>query len=176
MEQHLRPRRGGSVTVLAPHPDDEALFTAYTLLRHRPKVAVVLSCPPVEERAAESRQACELLGVEVEQWEHDEAGPDWTAVGGQIRRLKGRVWAPWPELDGHEHHNAVGILVEELIPRARVTYYTTYTPKGRTQGDPVETEPGWPDLKLRALGCYTTQRSRIAAHLERGLDEYEVTP
>jgi LmbE family N-acetylglucosaminyl deacetylase len=156
------------VTVLAPHNDDEALFAAYTLLRHRPRVVVVLDSGP--ERTAESRAACAVLGVEVEQWPFAESDPDWDAAGDEIRALDGPVWAPWPEPDGHEHHNAIGELASDLLPA--VTYYTTYTPAGRTTGTPVDYEDGWPDLKLAALDCYPSQRSRIVAHLERGLEEY----
>ena len=83
-----------SGVLFSPHADDETLFAAYTVLRHRPRVVI---CFPSERdygetqvRADESRAAMRLLGVtDVDQWHA-------TGPGDLVDAMKAyrRAWAP----------------------------------------------------------------------------------
>lgn len=173
--------------LLSPHNDDEALFAAYTLLRHHPKVIVCLNGsrkkrgPLPATRAAESAAAMEILGCEFEQIDVFCDPPEWDEVEDRLRdEDPEHVWAPFPELHGHRHHNRVAELATWLWP-GRVSFYSTYTmvadwPVKSTQGEPVAAAPDWPGLKREALGCYQTQIQSpgTAMHFEQPLDEYEV--
>lgn len=177
--------------LLSPHNDDEALFAAYTLLRHRPLVLTCLdgarkaSYPTVSQRVAESAAAMTMLGCD---YDHlwipvDDRG--WQEEVESRVALRGidpeHVWAPFPEPDGHRHHNRLGELATRLWP-GRVSFYSTYTHtdatgvRRSTQGSPVPYENGWPELKRRALDCYRTQieREGTRMHFTQPLDEYEV--
>ncbi len=162
--------------LLSPHPDDETLFAAYTLLEHQPLVIVCYPGAPrhgsPETRLAETGQAMRLLGC------------DWLPPpSGDLEATLAlydpeHVWAPLPEPGGNSDHNTVGELAVELWPW-KVTWYTTYTAEGRTTvGDRVETRDGWETLKLRALSCYQSQikHSGTRPHFHRGLDEHVVEP
>ncbi len=162
--------------LLAPHPDDETLFAAYTLLEHKP---LVLVCYPgaarhgaPERRLGELADAMRVLGC------------DWHSppLGDLATYLRGfdadHVWAPYPEDGGHSAHNRVGELAVELWP-GRVTWYTTYTEEGRsTAGALVSPKDGWQELKVRALNCYASQIAHPGTrpHFKRGLEEYLVQP
>lgn len=150
--------------LFAPHGDDESLFAAYTVLRFRPRVVVVLDCGPT--RMVETERALDMLGVtEWEQWPFHDRAPDWAAVENAMRltdeRLEPtRVFAPAVELGGHDHHNHVGHLAEGVFGD-RVTSYLTYV---RGEGRSTSTaesayENGWPALKAAALECYRSQRA-----------------
>jgi LmbE family N-acetylglucosaminyl deacetylase len=177
--------------LLAPHNDDEALFAAYTLLRECP---LVLTCldgrrkkdfPLPADRVAESMAAMEILGCEYDHLWVPLAYEDWQAS--VERRLQLRnldpdvVWAPFPEPGGHEHHNQIAELATRMWPGS-VRFYSTYTQDAErvvhrsTEGVKVPVEPGWEDLKLRALACYRTQSERdgTAMHFDAPLVEYEV--
>lgn len=166
---------------LSPHNDDECLFGAYTLLRERPGVVVVFRSErqgalgvSAAVREAETDAAMGVLGCVWEQWPFGDLLPQWHRVEKRLLRLDPeRVWAPWPEPNGHEQHNFVGEVAGRLWP-GRVTFYTTYTPAGRSVGRPVSFEPGWPELKREALACYRSQieLDSTAAHFVRPLDEF----
>ncbi len=175
---------------LAPHNDDEALFGAYTLLRHRPHVIVCLRSfneqrwdPPIfyEDRERETAEACAVLGVEHEQWTvFPDDAPDWHHLGQRLSALRaGHVWAPLPEPGGHPHHNEIGEAAIDIFPN--LTLYATYThARGKTTtGTRVTPEPGWEALKRRAMACYKTQASHPAtqaAFSAWALDEYLTHP
>lgn len=170
---------------LSPHSDDESLFGAYTLLRHQPHVVICLEgrrarhLVPNKVRVAETAAAMEILGCGFRQLRVPCDPPDWTKVEEHLIRFRPeRVWAPLPELDGHPQHNALGNLAAHLWP-GRVEFYSTYTLHGgRSQvGTRVEEEPGWRQLKKRALGCYHSQNSKpdTAMHFQRDLAEYVTT-
>jgi LmbE family N-acetylglucosaminyl deacetylase len=155
-----------------PHSDDAALFAAFTCLHHRPHVVTVLASQlqwdrgtgiKAAEREAEDACAIESLGCTVEHWPYPDSAPDWGAVENAMRlvdeRLQPeRVFAPAPEPDGHEQHNAVGNLAHDVFGQ-RVTGYLTYRREhGRSRSEnEVAFKPSWPALKLRALACYESQ-------------------
>ncbi len=164
--------------LLAPHPDDETLFAAYTLLEHHP---LVLVCYPgaarhgaPEKRLAELADAMRVLGCE---WMPPPTVSDLATYLDEEFDPE-HVWAPYPEDGGHSAHNRVGELAVELWP-GRVTWYTTYTEEGRsTAGALVSPKDGWQELKVRALNCYASQIAHPGTrpHFTRGLEEYLVQP
>lgn len=155
---------------LAPHPDDEVLFGAFTLLRHRPRVIIVLDCGP--DRTEESVSAGAVLGVEVTQWPYPEPSPDWDAIARRLWALPAirKVFAPAYAEGGNPDHNHVA----ELAPAA-ANRYLTYTDAGKqTEGLEVNPEPEWIGLKHRALACFASQ-FRLpgrAEHFLRDIREY----
>ncbi len=163
--------------LLSPHPDDETLFAAYTLLEHHPLVVFCYAGAPRhgarEQRLAEATAAMNILGC-------DFLPPPEGDIEQHLRALAepSRVWAPYPESGGHSAHNLVGNLAAKLWP-GKVTWFTTYTADGRSRvGEPVEVREGWETLKLRALSCYQSQLDHPGTrpHFHRGLDEYLVEP
>lgn len=171
---------------LSPHDDDQSLFASYVLFRYHPKVIVCLNggrkknYPLPATRAAESAAAMEISGCEFEHLGIQCDPPDWDAVEERLRQEDpDHVWAPFPEHGGHGHHNRVAEIAIWLWP-GRVSFYSTYTcdesgwPTRSTDvGELVEPEPGWPELKRRALDCYATQIAQHGTrmHFERPLDE-----
>lgn len=159
---------------LAPHPDDETLFGAFTIIRHRPLVVCVLDCG--SDRAAEFQEACDVLGVPHETWEFPEVAPDWDAIRNRIHTLPADVlYAPAWTSDGNVHHNAIAEAARGAAPN--VARYLTYTSAGKqTDGTPVAFEFPWIGLKLRALACYRSQFSHAshAPHFLRDQTEYRV--
>lgn len=176
--------------LLAPHDDDETLFAAYTCIRHRP---VVITClrsfveaswpdgPTWEEREPESAAACAILGCWQVHLPYPDDAPPWDEVRAAIASYGPAdvVWAPLPEEPGgHPHHNAIGEMARELFP-GRVAFYSTYRHVlGKTtRGTLVEPEPGWEQVKRRAMACYVTQATHPntqAAFNEWAIDEYEI--
>jgi LmbE family N-acetylglucosaminyl deacetylase len=156
-----------SAVFLAPHPDDEALFGAFTLLRHKPHVIVCTDRGI--DRLAETAAACGILGVTFEQW-HDPI--DELVYALEERRYE-RIFAPQPEVHGDPDHNAVGQMAYRHFGAA-VTHYMTYTTAGKSKGRRVEYELPWIGLKLRALACYPSQYGdpSHAPHFVRGLEEF----
>lgn len=169
---------------LSPHCDDESLFGAYTILRHRPQVLVCFNGRKAKhladdhEREAETRAAMDILGAEVGFLRCRCVPADWDTLEQRLRHLDPEVvWAPLPEDDGQSGHNGVARLAIRLWP-GRVAFYATYTGKGtKTRlAAPVPVEPGWAELKEQALACYQSQidREGTRQHWEQGLDEYVI--
>lgn len=171
--------------LLAPHSDDEALFATYLQLRHRPLVVICLEgrrarhLVPNHVRVAETAAATRLLGCDYRQLPVPCDPPDWNLVEAMLTEYKpDKVFAPLPEFGGHPHHNAVGNLAQYLWP-GQVEFYATYTGAGdrSTVGKRVPEEPGWQQLKQRALACYRSQNSKpdTAQHFHQDLAEYTTT-
>ena len=158
---------------LSPHNDDETLFGAFTLLRHKPLVIVCLKSyvqedrggPTSVEREKETNRAMWWLGVEEwRQWEHSDREPDWVAVEASMQKLDveheiDEVFAPIWEVGGHDHHNEIGFLAQEVFGDRLSCYYTYKRGNGRTKSlTPVEVDqPLWVILKLKAMACYESQ-------------------
>lgn len=161
--------------LFTPHADDETLFAAFTVIRHRPRVVV---CFPssgdygdTAVRLEETRAAMAILGGgPVEQWgEYPRAArtilAETAATAARLeanmrdldRELRPtRVFAPAVHTS-HPDHVAVS-LAAGLVFGPRVVYFHTYNGDGKVRhGDPVPFEPGWVELKRRALACYQTQ-------------------
>lgn len=181
--------------LLAPHNDDEALFAAFTLLRHRPHVVVCLRSHKQGDnwptRELETTRALRVLGdCTWEQWGLRDDRPDWAAMKAQIDQLAGqydRCFAPFPRFgangwsgldpmppDGVCQHDRVGAIARESFGD-RFVGYLTYTKAGKDDhGVRVPYEPEWVAAKLEALLCYPSQmlRREIAPHFLRGLEEF----
>jgi hypothetical protein len=162
--------------LFAPHHDDETLFAAFTLIRHRPRVVV---CFPsagdygdTATRWAETVAAVRALGaVPHEGWMGD------LSLGDQMRAIDRYehpdvVWAPHPHAS-HPDHVAVAQMAETVFGD-RVRWYHTYTEDGKVrQGQPVEHEPAWTRRKLEALACYRSQIGHPRANQFFMADLYE---
>lgn len=152
---------------ISPHNDDETLFGAYTLMRHKPDVVVCLwgmTQPGITgtERLRETERALKILGIEnFSQWGISDARPEWETIVCDLRQLGPRelVFAPAVELGGHDHHNMLGDIADRVFGPDCVTHYATYVRESaRTRTDnEVPYEPTWPARKLRAMACYTSQ-------------------
>ncbi len=159
---------------LSPHHDDAVLFGAFTLLGARPKVLTILGSQRQPERFDEDAAACEILGVKLEATGVVEELPNWDVVTGILRSYRGVevCYAPAFETDGHEHHNIVAGLADQVFPN--VVHYMTYTRAGKSTGRPVPYDPAWVALKLRAIACYESQirqRNQVE-HFLREQQEY----
>lgn len=180
--------------LLAPHNDDEVLWTTWTLLRHDPLVVVCFASHLQElrgtgitarQRTAETVEALSVLGItRFDQWEY----ADSLAADAALEILKqpmrelaaehpdATVWAPAVEDNGHDQHNVVGNLAYTMWPQNQVRPYLTYRRgSGRTVGAEVPFEPDWPALKLQALACYRTQIAEPSTaywFIDSGLREY----
>lgn len=173
--------------LLSPHNDDETLFAAFTCLRERPHVIVVLRSQVQEDRfgitaatrEAETAAAMEFLGCEWEQWAYRDSAPDWVAIASHLIDAKDaygpvHVYAPAHERRGNEHHNIIADISRNVFGADRVTPYMTYTTAGKSVGKPVAYEPDWVERKVAALACYRSQSSlaNCAEHFLRDQHEY----
>lgn len=146
-------------TVFAPHADDETLFCAFTILRHRPRVVI---CYPstgdygdTAVREAETREAMGILGAPcVEQW----AGGDLAAAMRDFdaRVHPVRVWAP-DRQSSHPDHVAVAVAAAEVFSDRLVTYHTYVDGQKVRSGRVVPFEGDWIEAKHRALTRYLSQ-------------------
>lgn len=171
-----------SSVLLSPHHDDECLFAAFTVMREKPKVIIVLESHLQEQRGNtyrassssvrspitnavrqdETRAAVSTLagGVSLEFWPFRDDDPDWDAIRERIDALDADVvYAPCAyDQGGHEHHNRIGTLAADFAP-GQVVKYDTYV-FGRTRvTDGIEQipEPWMVERKFRALACYRSQ-------------------
>jgi SAM-dependent methyltransferase len=165
-----------AAVLFAPHNDDEALFAAFSIIRHRPAVVVCFPSVPhygdPKARETESRVAVDMLGGgPVDQWQ----GGDLVA---QMRALDAQqspaiVFAPARQAS-HPEHVAVHDAAREVFgPRLRC--YHTYDARGKVRaGDPVPFEREWIARKRHALACYRTQleHPRAKVFFEDDLCEY----
>jgi hypothetical protein len=156
--------------LVAPHNDDEVLFSCFTLLREKPLVVVVFDGYvqanrglPVtaQQRIEETRAACKILGVDVEFLGYrDDQPPAAETIAGHLSALAissgiTEIYAPAWEPNGHAQHNLVAVACDGLPVVER---YLTYTPAGKsTNGRKVPFKGAWIPLKLRALACYESQ-------------------
>jgi LmbE family N-acetylglucosaminyl deacetylase len=173
--------------VVEPHGDDAALFAAYACCRESENggctIVTVLDSGPL--RDDEGDWAARHLGCDTIRLGISEGRPNWDNAANALDEVRHRmmdqggitaVYAPFPDDDGHDHHNRVGHLAAGVF--GTVTWYTTYSrSSGRTLvGVEVQPEPRWIVRKLRALACYESQ---IANPMTRpwftgGLDEWVV--
>jgi len=165
--------------ILAPHPDDEILFTAYTIIRERP-IVVILTFPTLQgnnglERLTESLKAMSMLNAPVlflnipeDEFSEDRLREELLKLG--ITDQKVHV----PHLDGgHEHHDITHKVATEMF--WNVSYYRTYG-KGETRAKGFEVQATEAEriLKRKAMDCYQTQiNNPLTSHYFTTLEEYE---
>jgi LmbE family N-acetylglucosaminyl deacetylase len=123
------------------------------------------------QRELETAAAMQILGLEWEQWDfpddlENRPGDVKAELSLKIAALARdyyHCYAPAFETWGHYDHNLIAncaIAYFATEPEGdRLTQYLTYTRShGRSRGvHPVEFEPHWPALKMRALACYESQ-------------------
>jgi LmbE family N-acetylglucosaminyl deacetylase len=159
-----------SAVLFAPHNDDETLFAFYQILRHRPKVIIVLRSfkeaamggPDYVTREHETELAMAVAGVEWEQWGFSDLDPDWATIIDWIGHETigaETVIAPAWELGGHEHHNEIGEIVRGWAEDS-IAYTSYVRGQGRTE-TPSEVVPTAAERLLKdvALACYQSQRA-----------------
>ena len=154
-------------TVFSPHNDDESLFTAFTILRYRPRVVVCF--PSVSDygdsavREQETREAMSVLGaVDVEQWSGGDIEAEMRAFDARVHPI--RVWSPDAHAS-HPDHVAVARAAAAVFGD-RVTTYHTYRDGQKVRaGRVVEFEPEWVEQKMRALLRYPSQLRHPRAHV-----------
>jgi LmbE family N-acetylglucosaminyl deacetylase len=167
-----------TAVLFSPHNDDETLFAFYSMLKYRPKVVVVLRSfrqlteqggPSYTVREKETEVVVgEMLGLDWEQWGYpdDSRGALWGDVAVDMENYivgggYDTVIAPAWEENGHEDHNAVGLIAVGLCNQLElelVRYLTYRRGEGRsTHGVPVDHTPEEELMKLQALGIYESQ-------------------
>lgn len=159
--------------LLAPHGDDETLFAAYTCMRYGKRMHVIVCTQDADPavrgiRSYETAKAISLFRCSYHEWPMSEDKPDWEtarewlsgwASGTLFATKITDVFAPAVEVEGHEQHNAVGLLAQDVFGDL-VTPYLTYAPRGERSRHGVEVPPPTAHeivLKLRALSCYESQ-------------------
>lgn len=148
-----------STALFAPHADDETLFAAFTILRHRPRV--VICCPSAGDygdtalRETETREALSVMGgTFAGRWDGSDLVARMRAF--DAKHHPARVWAPDRQCS-HPDHRAVADAATEVFA-GRLTTYHTYDERGRVRSDrQVDVEPAWIETKLRALLRYPSQ-------------------
>lgn len=158
-----------SAILFSCHNDDETLFAFYQLLRHKPKVIIVLRSlkewtqggPDYRVREEETACAMRVAGVEWEQWEYLDVDPNWREIQGRMLRecaYAGTVIAPAFEVGGHEQHNEVALAVKHASVSRKISYLTYVRGHGRSES-PNEVVPTAEEsiLKNVALACYRSQ-------------------
>lgn len=157
---------------LAPHNDDETLFGAFTILKHRPHVVICFKSQVQENRGGPTAAMREIETAQALWWLGQ---PDWTqlatldsdpAPSGRllddfvmlnVLHRPERVWAPCFEEDGHEQHNLVAFAAIAAWGSKVEPYLTYRRGSMRTRGTEVAFEPSWVAKKMRALCCYRSQ-------------------
>lgn len=167
--------------LLAPHGDDETLFAAFTCMRYGKRMHVIVCTQDADPkirgvRSLETSRAIAQLGCTHHEWPMSADNPDWGAARQWLegwasdklfaRRIE-NVFAPAIEPDmgderlwgsGHEQHNAVGLLAQDVFGD-RVTHYLTYVRGERSRYGVEVPPPTGHEIarKLRALSCYESQ-------------------
>lgn len=161
---------------LSPHFDDETLFGAYSILRHRPRVVV---CFPSERdygdnaiREVETREALNILGgVFHAAWD----GTDLQAKMAEYdaKHRPEIVFAPSVQTS-HPQHVAVAKAAAAVFGDRLVRYHTYQGEQRVTDGtEVVPADPAWVNRKARALERYRTQLAHPRAKVFFGHDQRE---
>jgi LmbE family N-acetylglucosaminyl deacetylase len=169
--------------LLAPHPDDEALFNSYYIMRNKPLV-VIITHPTLQgnngyERLEESYKAMRLLDVPVMFLGIPEHLLTEDVLEEKLRLLKDTqddesVRVPSHEDDGNPQHNLVNKVAKKVfgdLDYGRIHEYKTY---GGDVGKEVEATKEEKELKMKVLSCYQTQiNNKNCSHYFETLKEYE---
>lgn len=178
---------------LSPHNDDEALFGAFSIMRHKPLVVIVTDAArhakrglPIDVRRQESVRGCSILGAPVMFLgiPDDELTAEVLAL-----RLVGltadKVFAPAPLPNGNPDHNIVGEVAKAIFGKngsyarkEQLFLYSTYTKDNLTPRGDVEIVPvaGEMALKEAALREYRSQIEMNKIHFDavKGASEFYV--
>lgn len=165
-----------TAVLFSPHNDDETLFAFYSMVRYQAECIVVLRSmrqerqqngPKSSTRERETRCATTVAGVSYVQWTafYDD-DPDWEGVAAFMQGYidlsePDVVIAPAFEDGGHEDHNCVATLAEQLRGDHELVRFLTYKRGfGRSEdGGEVIPSPVERAQKAAALACYHSQKS-----------------
>lgn len=174
--------------LLSPHCDDEILFAAFTILKHRPEVYICFGSSgdygSEAERMQESRRALAVLigGIDVHRLD-----PTATIVAAltalDVSANPDIVWAPAGMASHRDHlrlHHDAGIVFGH-----RLRTYETYVlddagapvkVRGRTRA-PID-DRAWVARKLKALAEFTSQitHPRASVFFQWDLQEFAEQP
>lgn len=158
--------------VLSPHNDDAVLFATFTILRDKSHVFTVLDsyvqpsrgyqdCDHVTRRLEDEKAIGRILSARLTFMGYRDDHPEWDSIEHDLRMLARdpawtTVFAPTPEIGGHDHHNRLGEIAARVFPDT-IRHYMTYTNRGKSRGTGVAYQPEWILKKLQALGCYKSQ-------------------
>ena len=157
---------------IAPHPDDETLFGAFTLMREKPLVVIVTdsyvqhnrgeNITP-QQRFQESVNAMKILGCPIVRLGIRDDIVNEFAVMEELAKFKNfeKVYAPALQ-GGNSCHDIVALASEKVFkshPEVEFIQYSTYK-KGEWRS-PASRENWGSDeeiaLKHKALACYISQ-------------------
>lgn len=156
--------------LLAPHPDDEVLFAAYTMMREKPVVAILTEATVQQKRGEigcdaqtrwmESVGSAEILGCPIMRIGiPEDMLTEELAIGFLSKSLANFDVVYIPALQGgHEHHDIVNRAAKAVFGDKCVEY-TTYTKTELyTTGD-IEIVPTKEEMALKreALKCHGSQ-------------------
>jgi len=160
---------------VSPHPDDEVLFGAYTIMREKPLVVIVTH--PTEQgnnahiRLMESYEALRLLGVPVCFLGIPENELTEKTLTEALERFRGiKAYVPYKD-GGNPHHDLVHGVCSKMFD---CTYYRTYG-LGETRAIGAEVIPTEEErqLKQKAMNCYQSQINNMnTAHYFNEDKEY----
>jgi len=156
------------VMLLSPHHDDESLFAAFTLIRHKPLVIICTSAYIQSERGdegctdeirtKETIEAMKIAGCPVVF-----LGIKDTELTEEILRERLKVFKPEmiyaPAIQGGNiQHDIVGKVAKELFGD-KCEQYTTYTKTELYTTGNFEIKPTHSELELKEkmLNCYESQ-------------------
>lgn len=159
--------------LLAPHGDDETLFAAYTCMRYGKRMHVIVCTQDADPairsiRSQETARAIAHFGCSHHEWPMPadqvnwDIAKEWLSGWASTNLFPTKieiVFAPAIEPEGHEHHNAVGLLAQDVFGDI-VQKYLTYAPRGQRSDYGIEVLPPTAyeiARKLRAMSCYESQ-------------------
>lgn len=167
--------------VIAPHNDDEILFTGYTLMRHRPQVLIVTDsfiqaergdygCD-AETRRNESISACAFLGCPVTFLGIRDTELTERVLRERLKNLEAEtIYIPAYHENGNPQHNLVNKVCTQLFPKEKIEQYCSYSKtdlliQGNYEVKPTEEEKA---LKNKAMNFYVSQINldTMASHFE----------
>lgn len=147
---------------ISPHPDDETLFGAYTIMREKPLVVIVTN-PTLQgnnghQRLMESYEAMRILDVPICFLGINENGLSIDKLVERLTPFKDVELAYIPEYEegGNQQHNIVSLICKRLFTNTKT--YKTYTGlEDRTIGKEIIPTEEELELKKKAMSCYQTQ-------------------
>ncbi len=171
--------------LLSPHDDDAVLFAAFTCVREQPTVVVVADsyvqpargeagCS-AEERAAESKQAHEILGCPTRRLGLRDDALTFDDIKQALRNFSDAETVYVPALEGgHPQHDLVAHVAAQTFGLSRLRCYSTYAKLSQYCGADLQpvgtTEIEWTrpeyELKHRALACYESQQRVNPMHFQ----------
>lgn len=170
---------------IAPHPDDEALFGSYIIMRGGPIKVIVCTDGvqhkekfdiDIETRRNESREGCKLLGCEVEFLGLSDATLTKKELKSALKKYDAEmIFAPL-KTGGNPQHDMLSDVAHELWGDKKVWYYGTYSKENLSPTGEQGFIPSLTELKrkMEILSCYESQIKINKPHFDAvvGVPEY----